>query len=115
MFKKIDFLIGKKGNKKIHNEEQEEYKNSLVCRFVIDGKGTKVGESVAIDEDLVIIKSGNTYMGVPLKHVEEEGKTLLVKGIVDHDKAEEMGEKWLRETYNKTSKDMHIKNVEKKN
>jgi len=82
-------------------EEEENYKASLLCRFVLDGIGRKIGESVAIDEDLIIIKSKGKYLGVPLKHIEEEGKTLLVKGLVDQDKAEIMGEKWRRESYQK--------------
>jgi hypothetical protein len=75
-------------------EEEENYKNSMICRFVLDGIGRKIGESVAIDKDIIIIKSGSKYLGVPLKHVEEDGKTLLVKGLVDRFNAEKMGEKW---------------------
>ena len=80
-------------------DAQEVYKNQLLCRFVLDGAGKKVGESVAVDEDLLIIKSGSKYLGVPLKHIEEEEKTLLVKGLVDRYNAEMMGEKWRRESF----------------
>jgi len=85
----------KKRDKKIiaeFEEEKDSQKNNLLCRFVLDGVGRKIGESVAIDEDIMIIKTGSKYLGVPMKHIEEEEKTLLVKGLVDHDKAEEMGE-----------------------
>jgi hypothetical protein len=80
-------------------DEQETYKNHLLCRFVLDGAGKKVGESVAIDEDLLIIKSKGKYLGVPLSHIEEKEKTLLVKGLVDRYNAELMGEKWRRESF----------------
>ena len=93
------FFSRKKRKKNDEAEEEDSYRNSLLCRFVLDGLGRKIGESVAIDEDIVIIKSGNKYLGVPLKHIEEEEKTLLVKGLVDQDKAEEMGEKWRRESF----------------
>ena len=89
------FYISK--NQKNNNKEEEDLdKNYLLCRFVLDGSGEKVGESIAIDDDLMIIKSGKNYIGVPLKHIEErvEGKTLLVKGLLDKDKAKEMGEIW---------------------
>ena len=76
-----------------------------MCRFVLDGIGRKIGESVAVDEDIVIIKSGTKYLGVPLKHIEEEGKTLLVKGLVDQDKAEIMGEKWRHESFKEIKHD----------
>ncbi len=84
--------IGKQNGKKNEEFEKEETaKSGLLCRFVLDGSGRKIGESVAIAGDLMIVKSGSKYLGVPMKHVEEEEKTLLVKGLVDHDKAEEMG------------------------
>jgi hypothetical protein len=83
----------KKRNKK--NEEREEQSHEgLLCRYVVDGIGRKIGESIAVDEDILIIKSGKKYLGVPLKHIEEEERTLLVKGLVDKDKAEVIGEKW---------------------
>lgn len=94
------FFFSKNKRKKIEEDEEEEsYKTGLLCRFVLNGVGRKIGESVAIDEDIMIIKSGNKYLGVPLKHIEEKEKTLLVKGLVDKDKAEEMGEKWRRESF----------------
>lgn len=93
------FFSRKKRNKIDEDEEEDSYKNSLLCRFVLDGLGRKIGESVSIDDDILIIKSGGKYMGVPLKHIEEKEKTLLVKGLVDFDKAEEMGEKWRRESF----------------
>jgi len=80
-------------------EKEQEFKNSLLCRFVLDGTGRKVGESVGMDDDIIIIKSKTKYLGVPLKHIEEEGKTLLVKGLVDEYNAEVMGEKWRRENF----------------
>lgn len=88
----IFFFSGRK--QKSVDTEEEFYKNGLICRFVLDGAGRKIGESVAVDKDILIIKSGKTYLGVPLKHIEEEEKTLLVKGLVDRDKAQELGERW---------------------
>jgi hypothetical protein len=84
-------------------EEEETYKDNLLCRFVLDGAGRKVGESVAIDEDIIILKSGKKYLGVPLKHIEDEGKTLLVKGLVDRENAEIMGEKWRQNSFREIS------------
>jgi hypothetical protein len=90
-------------NEKI--EEEENYKNSMICRFVLDGIGRKIGESVAVDEDLLIIKSRSKYLGVPLKHIEEDGKTLLVKGLVDQFNAKKMGEKWRQENFKEINYD----------
>jgi len=93
----IIFIFGDK--KKKQKEDRQENYNHLLCRFVLDGAGRKIGESIAIDDDILIIKSGTKYLGVPMKHIEEEKKTLLVKGLVEQDKAEMMGEKWRRESF----------------
>jgi hypothetical protein len=100
------FLFPKgKRKKRDELEEEEAYKNHLLCRFVLDGIGRKVGESVAIDDDILIIKSGSKYLGVPLKHIEEDGKTLLAKGLINQVKAEMMGEKWRRESFHEIDYD----------
>ena len=95
----IFFFSRNKNRKKNDIEEEETYKKNLTCRFVLDGSGRKLGESVAVDGDVLIIKSGKKYLGVPLKHIEEQEKTLLVKGLVEQDKAEMLGEKWRQESY----------------
>jgi len=96
----ISFFYSKKQKKE--DEVKKEFKrNGLLCRFVLDGSGNKIGESVAVNDDVVIIKSGSKYLGVPLKHIEEEEKTLLVKGLIDFSKAEQMGEKWRNESFQK--------------
>jgi hypothetical protein len=95
----VFFFFRGKRKKRDEFEEEEFLKNKLLCRFVLDGIGKKVGESVAIDSDILIIKSGSKYLGVPLKHIEEDEKTLLVKGLIDQKKAEEMGEKWRAESF----------------
>jgi len=72
---------------------------SMICKFVVDGSGKKIGESVSITQDVLIIKAGSLFLGVPLKHVESGEKTLRVKGIFDFTKAYELGEKWRKESY----------------
>jgi hypothetical protein len=71
----------------------------MLCKFVLDGSGKKIGESVSVDHDVLIVKSGSRFLGVPLKHVEPTEKTLLVKGLIDFTKAYELGEKWRKESY----------------
>lgn len=91
------FFKGKRGDDE--EAEEEDYNDSLLCRFVVDGFGKKIGESIAVDDDVLIIKAGRKYLGVPLKHVEEKDKFLLVKGLVERDKAELLGEKWKEESF----------------
>jgi len=80
---------------------------SMICKFVVDGSGKKIGESVSIAEDVLIIKAGSLFLGVPLKHVESGEKTLRVKGIFDFTKAYELGEKWRKESYREMKQHEH--------
>ena len=105
------FIFSRRKQKREEEEKKEEYKNNLICRFVVDGLGKTVGESVAVNEDILIIKSKDKYLGVPLKHIQEKGKTLLVKGLIDNSNAELMGEKWREENFKEISHD--IDNEEK--
>ena len=100
------FIFSRRKQKREVQEKEEEYKNNLLCRFVVDGIGKTVGESVAVNEDLLIIKSKDKYLGVPLKHIQEKGKTLLVKGLIDNSNAEVMGEKWREENFKEISHDI---------
>ena len=101
LFSTTVFLFSRRNKNQEKKEEKEEIspETSLLCRFVLDGTGKKVGESIAVNKDLIIIKSGNKYLGVPLKHIEDDGKTILVKGLVDYSKAEELGEHWRMESF----------------
>jgi len=99
-FKKIRDSLFNYSKRDIDDNKNEGH-DDFLCRFVLDGSGNTIGESIAVDdiEDIMIIKSEEKYLGVPLKHVEKKGKTLLVKGLVDTDKAILMGEKWRKESH----------------
>jgi hypothetical protein len=93
----VCFLFNRKREQEDSDEQNDEV--DLLCRFVLDGNGRTVGESVAIQNDVLIVKDKNDFLGVPLKHVEETGKKLLVKGLVDTSKAKELGEAWRDASY----------------
>ena len=91
----VFFPSKNKKNGKDESKEINELTESLICKFVFDGADRKIGESLAIDNDILIIKSGKKYLGIPIKHIEIKDKILLVKGLIKLDKAEEMGKKWI--------------------
>ena len=93
------FLFNKKKEIPEQKKTIENVDDSMICRYVLDGVGKKLGESVSIDNDVLIIKSGSRFLGVPLKHIEPLEKTLVVKGLIDFTKAYELGEKWRKESY----------------
>jgi hypothetical protein len=81
-------------------EDLDSSENELLCRFVIDVNGKKIGESIAITNDIIIIKSRDIYLGIPIKHIGEDKKVLTIKGLIDKDKAIELGEKWRKDSFN---------------
>lgn len=89
------------GLKKSNKHDQNIYADSLICKFVFDGLGKLIGESISIENDLMIIKTNDSFLGVPLKHVESDGKKVIVKGLVDTKKAKILGERWRKEELNK--------------
>ena len=93
------YIFSRIKQNKEEQEKEEEYKNNILCRFVVDGLGETVGESIAVNQDILIIKSKEKYLGVPLKHIQEKGKTLIVKGLIDKSNAEVMGENWRKENF----------------
>jgi Family of unknown function (DUF5749) len=92
------FFFRKKEESTDLGKPTESVESSMLCKFVFDGTGKKIGESVSIDNDVLIIKSGVRFLGVPLKHVESLEKTLMVKGLLDFTKAYELGEKWRKDS-----------------
>jgi len=72
---------------------------SMLCKFVVDGTGKRIGESVSMTDDVLIVKAGARFLGVPLKHVETGEKNLIVKGLIDFSKAYALGEQWRKESY----------------
>ncbi|MBN1860069.1 MAG: hypothetical protein JW840_01255 [Candidatus Thermoplasmatota archaeon] len=93
------FLFSKKKEVSDTIKPTEVADSSMACKFVLDSAGKKIGESVSVAADVLIIKSGSLFLGVPLKHVQADEKTLVVKGIFDFTKAYELGEKWRKDSY----------------
>lgn len=69
-------------------------KFSYLARFVVDSEGKKIGESISVFEDLLIIKKDDKFYAIPFKHVELKGEKIHIKGIVQWDKAEELARRW---------------------
>ncbi len=69
-------------------------KLSYIARFVVDLQGKRIGESISIFEDMLIIKKGEKFYAIPFKHVEMRGDEIHVKGVVQWDKAEQLAKRW---------------------
>lgn len=73
--------------------------SDLLARFVINNQGEKIGESIAVNNDILIVKDNDVLLGIPLKHISFEGKKLLAKGLIDTTKARKLGSDWKKEAY----------------
>lgn len=89
------------GSKTPYKHDENVQTDVLICKFVFDGRGNLIGESISIENDLMIIKTEDSFLGIPLKHIESDGKKVIVKGLVDTKKARILGEQWRKEELNK--------------
>jgi hypothetical protein len=69
-------------------------KYSLISKFVVDKEGNRIGETISIEGDLIIIKKEKKYLAIPLKHIEASKDQVRIRGIVEWDNAIKMGEQW---------------------
>ncbi len=69
-------------------------KLTFLAKFVVDSHGKRIGESISIFEDLLIIKKGEKFYAIPFKHVEMKGNEIHLKGIIQWDKAEDLARRW---------------------
>ncbi|MBW3581908.1 MAG: hypothetical protein KY455_02310 [Euryarchaeota archaeon] len=72
----------------------EEDLTEILSRFAEDEKGHRIGETVGMDGDLLILKEGKTYRAIPYDAFRREGETLILVRPVDLVAAEKRGEEW---------------------
>ena len=94
----INMLLLQNSSKKDISDTYED-DSDLLARFVINSQGVKIGESIAVHHDILIVKDKNVFLGIPLKHVSFEGKKLLAKGLIDTTKAKKLGNTWKKKAY----------------
>ncbi len=80
----------------------------LICKFVIkDGK--KIGESIDVYENNLIVKIGSDFIGIPIDCIMEvDNENIKVKDF-DIMLAKEVGKKWIEEK----SKPVSLEELEK--
>lgn len=77
----------------------------LLARFVVDTHGETVGETLAFEGDLAILKHGETFLAVELDDILEQGDDLVADPTVDWDAARSAGEAWRAEQENRMEYD----------
>ena len=66
----------------------------MISKFVVDKEGNRIGETISMEGDMVIIKKEKKYLAIPLKHIETSKDQVRIRGIVEWDNAIKMGEQW---------------------
>ena len=80
----------------------------LICKFVIkDGK--KIGESIDVYENNLIVKIGSDFIGIPIDCIIEVDKENIKVKDFDTMLAKEVGKKWIEEK----SKPVSLEELEK--
>lgn len=66
----------------------------LLLRFVEDPQGRRVGETVAVEGDDLVLKDAAGFLVVPVGSVEENGPGLKMKEPLDESAARRKGDAW---------------------
>lgn len=68
----------------------------MICKYVYRGR-EKIGESIDVFEDNLIVKIGGEFIGIPLENVEKIEKDFILVKDFDSDFAKEIGKRWMEE------------------
>lgn len=69
-------------------------KLDYIARFVIDSAGNRIGESISVYKDLLIIKKDNEFYAIPFGHIEKKDENIVVKGVIQWENAKKLAEEW---------------------
>ncbi|MEM1514005.1 MAG: DUF5749 family beta-barrel protein [Candidatus Thermoplasmatota archaeon] len=69
-------------------------KIDYIARFIIDSEGNRIGESISVYKDLLIIKRNNEFYAIPFRHIEKKDENIIVKGAIEWENAKKLAEEW---------------------
>lgn len=72
----------------------DEAHEGLLLRFVTDEQGNRLGETVAVDGDRVVLKVKDGFVAVPADKIKAAGSSLQLDYGVDWTEAKQVGEAW---------------------
>ena len=80
-------------------EKKEDLYESLIPRFVVNKSGEKIGETIGMDGQRIILKKNSDFYSVPLSVLDEHLGELIIKKNVDWEKAKALGERWRKKSF----------------
>lgn len=72
---------------------------TLLLRFVEDEKGTRIGETVAVEGETMIVKAAGGFRAIPISQLAEAGAGLKLTGTYDEDASRQAGEAWREKSH----------------
>lgn len=83
------------------DEPMDEY----LSRFVLNTDGERIGETVGIDGERIIMKREEDFFSIPKDAIEEKYGDLLLSKPIDWEESKALGEQWREKSYNKIEYD----------
>ncbi|MBU4189763.1 MAG: hypothetical protein KJ886_02025 [Candidatus Thermoplasmatota archaeon] len=77
-------------------EDMSEY---LIPRFVINTGGERIGETIGMDGQRVILKKDSNFYSVPVSVLDERHGELIIEKDLDWEKAKILGERWRKKSF----------------
>jgi len=74
--------------------EYTDPRDELLSLFIKSDSGEVIGESIGVEGEMLVVKSGERFYLLPLSAVKKEEGELLLVGQVDWERAQREGESW---------------------
>ncbi|MBU2565161.1 MAG: hypothetical protein KJ655_02770 [Candidatus Thermoplasmatota archaeon] len=83
----------------MENKKLEDISEYLIPRFVINKGGERIGETIGMDGQRVILKKDSNFYSVPLSVLDERHGELIIEKEPDWEKAKILGERWRKKSF----------------
>lgn len=80
-------------------KKKEDISESLIPRFVINKNGEKIGETIGMDGQRIILKKDNNFYSIPVSVLDERLGELVIEKDTDWEKAKALGERWRKKSF----------------
>ncbi|MDI6917657.1 MAG: hypothetical protein QMC80_07670 [Thermoplasmatales archaeon] len=80
-------------------EKKEDLSESLIPRFVVNKNGEKIGETIGMDGQRIILKKNGDFYSVPVSVLDEHLGELTIKKNIDWETAKALGERWRKKSF----------------
>ena len=80
-------------------KKKEDISESLIPRFVINKNGERIGETIGMDGQRIILKKDSDFYSIPVSVLDEHLGELIIEKDIDWEKAKALGERWRKKSF----------------